>query len=177
MDIRIIANEEIFGATVILIEDGGINKGEVNKRVAISLAREKRLDLVQVAKNNNGIPICKFADVGKMKFEASKKKHENKPIETKEMMFHLNTGSNDIKVKKTKIRSMLEKKCMVKFGIQLKGRERAFMNTAKELLNQSVADFSDIAKWDELKVTDNIVFVVLKPIRETSHVERNEPSA
>lgn len=173
MNTRIFANEEIYGAVVILIDENGVNKGETNKRFAISTAREKGLDLVQVAKHNNGIPICKFADVGKMKFEASKKV-TSKPVETKEMMFHLTTGSNDIKVKKNKIRGMLEKKCIVKFGIQLKGRERAFMNTAKDLLKQSVADFSDIAKWDDLKVMDNVVFVVLKPLRESANAERNE---
>jgi translation initiation factor IF-3 len=175
LDNKIFANEEIYGAVVIFIDENGVNKGEISKRFAISSAKEKGLDLVQVAKHNNGTPICKFADIGKMKFEASKK-IASKPTETKEMMFHLNTGPNDIKVKKNKIRGMLEKKCIVKFGIQLKGRERVFMNTAKDLLKQSVADFSDVAKWDEMKVMDNVVFVVLKPLRESANAERSEQS-
>lgn len=175
MNSRIFANDEIYGNVVILVDETGLNRGEVNKRLAISEAREKNLDLVQVAKNSNGISICKFADVGKMKFDASKR-HETKPVEKKEMMFHLNTGENDIKVKKNKVRTMLEKKCIVKFGIQLNGRERAFMNTAKQLLQNSVADFRDIAKWDDLKVLNNIVFVVLNPIKETHHAETTKRS-
>lgn len=176
MNSRIFVNEEICGNTVILIDGTGLNKGEINKRLAISQAKENGLDLVQVSIRDNGIPICKFADAGKIKFEASKKSYV-KPVENKEMMFHLNTGENDIKVKKNKIRAMLEKKCIVKFGIQLKGRERAFMNTAKQLLQDNVAVFRDIAKWDDLKVVDNVVFVVLKPVKETHHVERTEQSS
>lgn len=169
---RILANEEIYGYAVIVIDENGVNKGEVNKKFAISQARERGLDLVQISKNDKGVPICKFADAGKLKFEASKKKQGSKPTETKEMMFHLKTGDHDIQVKKTKIRGMLEKKCLVKFGIELKGRERAFLANAKELLNKAVSDLGDVAKWDELKVTDNVVFVILKPLREHVHVER-----
>lgn len=169
---KIFANEEICGYLVIVIDENGVNKGEVNKRVAISEARARGLDLVQVSKNDKGISICKFADVGKLKFEASKKKQGSKPTEMKEMMFHLKTGEHDIQVKKTKVRGMLEKKCLVKFGIELKGRERAFLANAKELLNKAVSDLSDVAKWDELRVTDNVVFVILKPIRDQAYVER-----
>jgi translation initiation factor IF-3 len=125
-------NEEIYGYSVIVIDENGVSKGEINKKSAISQAKEQGFDLVQVSKDNKGIPICKFADAGKLKFEASKKKINNKPIETKEMMFHLKTGEHDIQVKKTKIRAMLEKKCFVKFGIELKGRENAFIVNAKK---------------------------------------------
>jgi translation initiation factor IF-3 len=169
---RMFVNEEIYGYSVIVIDENGVSKGEINKKSAISQAKEQGFDLVQVSKDNKGIPICKFADAGKLKFEASKKKINNKPIETKEMMFHLKTGEHDIQVKKTKIRAMLEKKCFVKFGIELKGRENAFIVNAKELLNKAVSDLGDVAKWDELKVSDNIVFVILKPLREHAHVER-----
>jgi len=170
---RILANEEIYGYSVIVIDENGVSKGETNRKLAISQARERGFDLVQVSKNDKGVPICKFADAGKLKFEASKKKNSSKPTETKEMMFHLKTGEHDIQVKKTKIRGMLEKKCLVKFGIELKGRERAFVSNAKELLNKAVSDLGDVAKWDELRVTDNIVFVILKPLREHVHVERS----
>jgi translation initiation factor IF-3 len=172
VSVRIFANEEIYGYSVVLIDESGKNIGETNKKNAIFQAKGKGLDLVQVGKTQQGMPICKYADAGKMKFEASKKKTSSKPVETKEMMFHLKTGENDIQIKKTKIRNMLGKKCIVKFGIELKGRERAFMANAKELLTKAVSDLSDVAKWDEMRVSDNIVFVVLKPIKEHNHDEK-----
>jgi translation initiation factor IF-3 len=170
---RWFANEEIIGYNVIVVDETGSNKGEISKRLAISLAKEKGYDLVQVGKNSNGLPICKFADVGKLRFEASKKKNHSKPVETKEMTFHLNTGINDINIKKNKIRSMLDKKCIVKFGIQLKGREMVFLNNAKELLLQSVADLREVAEWDDLKALGNLVFVVLRPKKKVDSNERS----
>lgn len=167
---RIVANEEIYGYNVIVIDDTGTNKGELNKGTAIYQARQKGYDLVQVGKSDRGIPICKFSDLGKLKFELSKNsKNHSKPVETKEMMFHLGTGANDILVKKNKIRNMIEKKCIVRFGIELKGRERAFLDAAKEMLKNTVEDLKDVAKWDDMKVSENIVFVVLRPSKEHSN--------
>lgn len=175
MDITIFSNEEIYGYHIILIDENGTNRGEMIKKAAISLAREKGLDLIQVAKNEKGVSICKFGDVGKMKFEASKKKKTvSKPVETKEMMFHLNTGENDVQVKKKKIRNMLEKKCMVKMGVEPeRDKRRAFsVDKAREMLKQLVVDFRDVAKWDDLKIEANTVFVVLKPAKESTHAEQ-----
>lgn len=165
MSNRIFANEEIYGFNVILIDQNGTNKGEVIKHQAIKMAKEAGLDLVQVAKNEKGLAICKFADVGKIKYMASKTKQHVKPIETKEMMFHIRTGSHDIQIKKNKIRSMLDKKCLVKFGIELKGREREFINNAKNILAEAVQDLKDVAEWDAMKVFDDNVFYILRPIK------------
>ena len=82
MNGRIIANEEIYGYSVILIDEYGKSLGETNKRNAIIEARAKGLDLVMVGKDKSGSPICKYADAGKLKYEASKKKHTAKPVET-----------------------------------------------------------------------------------------------
>lgn len=170
MSTKLSANEEIVGYVVVLIDETGVNKGEILKRNAINMARDIGLDLVQVAKNEKGIAICKFADAGKIKYEASKNRQANKPIETKEMMFHLRTGSHDIEIKKNKIRAMLDKKCHVKFGVELKGREKAFVNNAKLLLETTVKDLSDVAQWDAMKVFDDSVFYMLRPLKDAKKV-------
>lgn len=166
----IIGNEEIYGYSIVLVDESGTNRGEMIKKAAIFSAKEKGLDLIQVGKTDKGLAICKYGDLGKLKFEASKKKVVQKQIETKEMMFHITTSVNDILVKKNKIRVMLSKGHMVRFGIELKGRERAFMDNAKQLLKNSVADLSNVATWDDMKVSNNVVFVLLKPTKEVSHV-------
>jgi translation initiation factor IF-3 len=163
---KIFANEEIYGYTVILIDNQGVNKGETVKYQAIKMAKEINLDLVQVGKNEKGLAICKFADVGKLRYQASKNKTYAKPIETKEMMFHLRTGSNDIQIKKNKIRAMLAKKCNVKFGIQLKGREREFIQNAKLILENNVKDLQDVAVWDAMNLLNDSVYYMLKPIKD-----------
>ena len=165
---KILSNEEIYGYSVIVIDHQGNNKGEVIKKFAISSARELGYDLVQVGKSEKGVPICKYADAGKLKFEASKKRHVSKPTETKEMMFHIRTSPHDIQIKKNKIRVMLGKKCFVKFGIELKGREKAFINNAKSILEESVQDLKDVASWDMMKVADDSVFYILRPLKEVA---------
>ena len=169
---NIYANEEIYGHTVILIDETGHLKGEVVKKMAIAKAREQGMDLVQVAKNEKGLAICKFADVGKVRYHLSKKKVYQKPTETKEMSIHLNTQDHDIEVKKNKVRNMLNKHCLVRFAVELKGRERAFVNVAKEKLNSIVSSLADIARADELKVAENLVFVVLRPIKGHSSSDK-----
>jgi len=174
---KILSNEEIYGYTVVVIDETGTNKGEMVKRAAIIAAKDKGFDLIQVGKNDKGLSICKYGDAGKMKYEASKKAAP-KPVKLKEMTFGLNEGSNDILVKKNKVRGMLEKKCMVKFAVEVKGRERAFMETAKQLLRDSVADLSDVAKWDDLKTANTprsvIIFVILKPTKDVSNADQSE---
>jgi translation initiation factor IF-3 len=171
---RILSNEEIYGYSVVVIDQNGVNKGEMIKKQAIYQAREIGLDLVQVAKTEKGLPICKFADAGKLKFEASKKRPHVKATETKEMMFHLRTGIHDIQIKKNKIRSMLAKKCLVKFGIELKGREKSFMNNAKEMLANTVQDLSDVAQWDTMQSFPDSVFYILRPSKD--HAQENKTS-
>ena len=166
MSNRILANEEIYGYSVVVIDQNGVNRGEMIKKQAISRATELGLDLVQVAKNEKGLAICKFADAGKLKFEASKKRIHVKPIETKEMMFHLRTSSHDIQIKKNKIRAMLAKKCLVKFGIELKGREKAFLDNARDILLQQVQDLADVAIWDAMNTYPDSVFYMLRPTKE-----------
>jgi translation initiation factor IF-3 len=159
----VFANEQIAGPTVVFIDDQGVNKGEILKRTLIAEARSKGFDLVQVSKGPNGLAICKFGDLGKIKYEMSKRS-EAKAVETKEMYFHISTSDHDIGVKKNKIKHMIEKKCRVKFGIELRKRERVFMEKAKEMLKAHVGDFRTIAKWDDLKVSGNMVFVTLFPL-------------
>ena len=44
---------------------------------AISIAKEKGLDLIEIAPNANP-PVCKIIDMGKFKYEAQKKSQQSK---------------------------------------------------------------------------------------------------
>jgi translation initiation factor IF-3 len=170
---KIIGNEEIYGYTVVVLDENGHRKGEMIKKAAIMEARNKGLDLIQVAKTEKDIPICKYGDLGKLRFEASKKKTAQKQVETKEMMFHITTNQHDIDVKKNKIRSMLEKGNMVVFGIEMKGRERSFADNARTILESNVIDLKDVADWDDIKTNGGTIYALLKPKKENSHANKN----
>ena len=65
-------NEQIRVREVRLIDDEGEQKGIVPTIEALSMAKERSLDLVEVAPTANP-PVCKILDYGKYRFETEKK--------------------------------------------------------------------------------------------------------
>ncbi len=62
---------------VRVIGDDGEQLGILNTRDAIRMAREKGLDLVEVAATADP-PVCRIIDFGKFQYENSKKQKEAK---------------------------------------------------------------------------------------------------
>ena len=65
-------NEQIRVREVRLIDDEGNQKGIVPTLEALKMAKERELDLVEVAPTANP-PVCKILDFGKYRFEQEKK--------------------------------------------------------------------------------------------------------
>lgn len=109
---------------------------------ALSLARAKGLDLVEVAPNSRP-PVVKILDYGKMKYDEKKKAKEAKAktikIVTKEMKFRCAIEEHDINFKINKIRKFVESGNRCKCIVQFRGRERAHTDIGVELL-QFIAD-------------------------------------
>ncbi len=158
-----VINENIKAKQVNLIDSTGKSLGQKDLRTAIEIAKSNGFDLLQVDFNPaSHAPICKMADAGKLKFEESKKKMP-KPIKNKEIMLHLNASPHDIGYRKDQILNFIKKSHRVKFGVEMKGREKAFRDEAQKLLETHLLDFSSVASHDGIKVTDNCVFVILSP--------------
>ena len=68
-------NDEIRNATVQLIDQNGTNHGTVETIVAIKMAIEAGMDLVEISPNA-APPVCKIMDYGKYKYSAQKKAAE-----------------------------------------------------------------------------------------------------
>ena len=63
-------NEEIQEKVVQLVMDDGSMRGQVPTYIAIELAEERDLDLVQVSPaKDDKPPICKLMDYGKIKYK------------------------------------------------------------------------------------------------------------
>ena len=163
----ILANEAIRQRRVLVIDHQGNNLGEMDTFLARTKAKEAGFDLVQVGLNSTDhLPVCRFMDYGKYKYEQSKKKKTQvKPHteQTKEMMFKLQTSEHDIDIKKKKIQGFLEKSYKVKFGIELRGRERSREADAKTLLKGHADSFGSLAKYDRINVSDKTIYVTLTP--------------
>ena len=70
-------NEQIRVREVRLIDDEGNQKGIVPVMEALKMAKERELDLVEIAPTANP-PVCKILDFGKYRFEQEKKLRDSK---------------------------------------------------------------------------------------------------
>lgn len=102
------------------------------------MAEKVDMDLVQISKQGEQIPICKIIDYGKYKYELSKrtkeqaKKQRESQVKTKEIKFRPTSGTNDLRTKAKKASKFMNDGCRVKVAIQFRGREMAHQDVAQD---------------------------------------------
>ena len=136
-------NEMIRIREVRLIDDEGNQKGIVPTLEALRMAKEKDLDLVEVAPMANP-PVCKILNFGKYRFEQEKKlrdsKKNQKVLKIKEIRMQPKIGTGDLDTKVKHIQEFLNEGNKVKVTIRFRGRELAHtelgFDVLKEVLNR-----------------------------------------
>lgn len=118
-------------------------------QIALAIAREKGLDLVEVAPTSRP-PVCKILDYGQFKYEEKKRKKETRSkqtrVETKEMKFRPKTDRHDLDFKTKHVRRFLESGNKCKLVVQFRGRERAHPEVGRTLLLQVAKGLEDVAE-------------------------------
>ena len=122
-------SREIKARCVLLIDASGTNVGVVETVDAYQKADSAGLDLIQVSEGKNGIPVCKIADRGKMKYEQAKKKKAAKAAQqvTKEIKMRPNTSDHDLEYRANQASEFLTDGDRVKIVVRFRGRERNHM--------------------------------------------------
>ena len=96
-------NDEIRVSQVRLIGPNGEQVGVIATSVALNLAKEANLDLVEVAPNAKP-PVAKLIDYGKYKYnekiKAREARRNQSTAEIKEIRFRLKIDDHDFEVKK-----------------------------------------------------------------------------
>ncbi len=132
-------NSDIRSDTVLLIEENGASLGIIPIEQALSIARDRQLDLVEVAKNANP-PVCKVLDFGKYKYELNKRQktiNKNKKKQTqKEIRMQPKISDHDLNFKVRHIDQFLNEGNKVKVAIRFRGRELAYTQIGNGILNQ-----------------------------------------
>jgi translation initiation factor IF-3 len=123
--------------------------GVITINEALEAAEKFDLDLVEVSPNSNP-PVCRIMDYGKFKYEKSKKEKEGKKkqhvITVKEIRMRPKTDDHDLETKLKQARKFLEQKNKVKFTLIFRGREMAYQESGKEMLEKVMENLEDIAK-------------------------------
>lgn len=117
---------------------------------ALKMAEEAGLDLVEVAPNARP-PVCRILDYGKFKYE-QKKKQRGKPKTQssvlKEIRVRPKIDINDVAIKVRKAREFLEAGNKVQVTCLFRGREMAYQNLGREVLERVVEMLEDVAKLE-----------------------------
>ena len=134
---------------------------------AINVAKDRKMDLVEIAPNNNP-PVCKIIDYGKFKYQEQKKKNEakkkQKTIETKEIKIRPGTGEHDYQVKIKSANKFIKEGNRVKFSLRFKGREMEHSNLGIEMLKRVKQDLIEVIRVEmEPKIEGRQAFLVVAP--------------
>ncbi len=141
-------NEWIRIPRVRVVDDKGNMLGEMDTEAARAIARERGLDLVEVAPDARP-PVCKILDYGKFKYEEKKKKHKaakQHAQELKEVRLRPLTGDHDLLTKLKHARGFLEEGDKVLFTVFFRGREQAHKEIGREMMARIAKELEDVAK-------------------------------
>ena len=150
-----------------MIDSEGEQAGVMERDTAIDLAREKELDLVEVAPNADP-PVCRIMDFGKYLFEQKKKsqagKTKQRQTQLKEVKFRPGTEVGDYNVKMRNLVKFLEQGDKTKVTLRFRGREMAHQELGMQLLKRIEADLEEYGTVEQFpKMEGRQLTMVLAP--------------
>jgi translation initiation factor IF-3 len=164
---RVRVNQQIRISQVRLVDADGQQVGVVPIEEALKSARERGLDLVEVAPMARP-PVVKVMDYGKYRFEqakaaraARKKQHV---IHVKEVKYRPGISEHDFEFKTRHARQFLEEGNKVKLTMMFRGRQVTHPELGQDVLNRVFAELTDIAKVETAsKLEGRNMTMVLAP--------------
>ncbi len=144
-------NSSIKAWTIVIVDEKKNNLWSFPRRVALEMAEQKGLDLVQIHYDPvKQVCTALLTDYGKYMYRKQKDEREKKKTQKqkvlKELKINYSIWNNDLELKIKKWREFLLEWNNVKFSIRLKWRERMYESKAVDMLNQIVEKLSDAWK-------------------------------
>lgn len=142
---------------VRVIDENGEQLGILNVREALDIAKERGLDLIEVAPQATP-PVCRIMDYGKYKYEQSKREKEahkrQKGGDLKGIWLYPRMGEHDLEYKVKSAVKFLQDGDKVKITVRFKGREIAHPEFARKLLDRVVELAGDAAAVEKPPAMD-----------------------
>ena len=163
-----------------MAEDGE-EFGVMDTRDAIRTAREKGMDLVEVAPNADP-PVCKIIDYGRFQYLAKKKANEAKKkqvvIVVKEVKFRPGTDEHDYHYRMEHARQWLQEGDKVKATIWFRGREMTHRELGARILDKLEKDLADISEVEmRPRMEGNQMFIFFGPKRHKGGAKQERSAA
>lgn len=171
-------NDEIRVSKVRLIGPNSEQVGVIATSVALNLAKEANLDLVEVAPNADP-PVAKLIDYGKYKYNEKIKQREARrnqsAAEIKEIRFRLKIDEHDFETKKGHVIRFLSGGDKVKVTIMLRGREQSRPIGGVELLQRLADEVSEYGTIEFYpKHEGRNIFMTLAPKGKKVHAQSEQ---
>lgn len=135
-----------------MIDAEGKQLGVITLEEALANAEKVGLDLVEVSPTAEP-PVCKIMDYGKYRYRVSKKQHDAKKsqavIHVKEIRLRPKTEEHDVQVKVKHIKKFLDNQDKVKISMMFRGREIAFTEIGRRIMNEIKNELIDECLIDQ----------------------------
>ncbi len=150
---------------------------------ALALARERNVDLVEVAPTAVP-PVCRLLDYGKFRYEQTKKEREarknQKVVLLKEVRLTPKIDEHDLAFKTRTVQRFLESGDKVKVSVRFKGRELAHPQLGKQVLDQVAEKLKGIGALERTPLMEGRTMTVIiapAPGLRTEKAPKVEPPA
>ena len=179
-------NERIRIREVRLIDEEGNQIGIIPTRDALDMARQRGLDLVEVAPNAVP-PVCRIMDYGKFRYEQSRKERESRKnqhvVELKEVRIRPKIDDHDLETKGRQAAKFLDHGDKVKLTVLFRGREMAHPDLGKALLDQLIDQLQTHGTVEQApRLEGRAMSAIMNPVRakmsqhEKEEAQRREES-
>jgi translation initiation factor IF-3 len=162
-------NERIRVREVRLIGEDGEQLGVLPTSEALRIARDRGLDLVEVAPTATP-PVCRLMDYGRYKYEQTKKERDARKhatrIELKEVRLRPKTDEHDLDFKTRAVQRFLKEGDKVKVTLMFRGREMAHPQIGRQILEQvaeAVREFGQVERMPLLE--GRAMTMILAPLK------------
>ena len=170
-------NERIRVPEVRLIDENGEQLGIKPTPEALEYARERELDLVEVAAGSKP-PVCRVLDYSKYKYEQEQKakaaRRHQKQVNVREIKLRPKIATNDYETKKNHVVRFLKGDDRVKVTIMFRGREQTHPERGERLLMRLAEDVADLGTVEQSPQQDgrNMTMLLAPSKKKAEHEEQ-----
>ncbi len=173
-------NDRIRVREVRLVGDDGNQIGVVPIDEALAYARERDLDLVEVAAEAKP-PVCRVLDYSKYKYEQEQKakaaKRHQKQVNVREIKLRPKIADNDYETKKNHVVRFLNGDDRVKVTIMFRGREQSHPERGEALLLRLAEDVSELGTVEQRPIQDGRnMTMLLSPVPKKQAADGDAPA-
>ncbi|MBN1871094.1 MAG: translation initiation factor IF-3 [Candidatus Omnitrophica bacterium] len=164
MQIKARVNERIRAREIRVIGEGGEQVGVMSTYDGLKMAKEKGLDLVEVAPEAKP-PVCRIMDFSKYKYDQEKKERlarkKQRVIHIKEIRLKPNIEEHDYQTKLRHLKKFLSRGDKTKITLMFRGREMAHIDVGRALMGRVMKDLSELAEAERPPVLEGRFMVMI----------------